>query len=89
MAADREEPGVRRGKVTLYPDNSALAKLVLSDVESTHLREWLRHRPTSPLVTNSIGVVEFRRLAARISQEALSTAVLLLACCWRASVTSS
>ena len=32
-----------------------------------------------PLVTNSIGVVELRRLAARISQEALSTAVRLVA----------
>jgi predicted nucleic acid-binding protein len=39
----------------------------------------LREHEPVPLVTNSIGVVELRRLAARINQEALSTAVRLLA----------
>jgi uncharacterized protein len=65
--------------VTLYLDTSALAKLVVSEPESVHLRHWLREHGSVPLVTNSIGVVELRRLAARISQEALSTAVRLLA----------
>jgi predicted nucleic acid-binding protein len=65
--------------VTIYLDTSALAKLAVSEPESTHLRQWLRERTSVPLVTNSIGVVELRRLAARINQEALSTAVRLLA----------
>lgn len=65
--------------VTIYLDTSALAKLVVSEPESTDLRQWLRERTSVPLVTNSIGVVELRRLAARINQEALSTAVRLLA----------
>ena len=65
--------------MTLYLDTSALAKLVVSERESPHLRHWLRKRSSAPLVTNSIGVVELRRLAARINQESLSNAVLLLA----------
>ena len=65
--------------MTLYLDASALAKLVVSERESPHLRQWLRKRSSAPLVTNSVGVVELRRMAARISQESLSNAVLLLA----------
>jgi predicted nucleic acid-binding protein len=65
--------------VAIYLDTSALAKLVVSEPESAHLRQWLGERGPVPLVTNSIGVVELRRLAARISQEALSTAVRLVA----------
>ncbi len=65
--------------VAIYLDTSALAKLVVSEPESAPLRHWLREHGPVPLVTNSIGVVELRRLAARINQEALSTAVRLLA----------
>jgi len=65
--------------VTIYLDTSALAKLVVSEPESAPLRHWLREQGPVPLVTNSIGVVELRRLAARINQQTLSTAVRLLA----------
>ena len=65
--------------MTIYLDTSALAKLVVTEAESPHLRRWLGERRSVPLVTNSIGVVELRRLAARINQEALSTVVRLLA----------
>jgi len=65
--------------VTVYLDTSALAKLVVAEAESPHLRRWLGERRSVPLVTNSIGVVELRRLAARINQQTLSTAVRLLA----------
>ena len=67
--------------MTLYLDTSALAKMVVLEPESADLRQWLRDRDTASVVTNSIGVVELRRLAARISQQALSTAVLLLVVC--------
>ncbi len=65
--------------MTIYLDTSALAKLVVSEPESAHLRQWLRERGSVPMVTNSIGVVELRRLAARVNQQVLSTAVRLLA----------
>ena len=65
--------------MTVYLDTSALAKLVVAEDESPHLRRWLGERRSVPLVTNTIGVVELRRLAARINQQTLSTAVRLLA----------
>ena len=65
--------------MTVYLDTSALAKLVVAEAESPHLRRWLGERRSVPLVTNTIGVVELRRLAARINQQTLSTAVRLLA----------
>ena len=65
--------------MTVYLDTSALAKLVVAEDESPHLRRWMCERRYVPLVTNSIGVVELRRLAARINQQTLSTAVRLLA----------
>ena len=65
--------------MSVYLDTSALAKLVVIEAESTALRTWLAERPGTPLVTNLIGAVELQRLAARVSQQALSTAVLLLA----------
>ena len=65
--------------MTVYLDTSALAKLVVAEDESPHLRRWLGERRSVPLVTNRIGVAELRRLAARINQQTLSTAVRLLA----------
>jgi len=65
--------------VSIYFDTSALAKLVLVEGESRALRAWIRARPDAPRVTNSIGVVELQRLAARVSQAALTVAVQLLA----------
>ncbi len=65
--------------MTFYFDTSALAKLVIAEKESAALRSWIAARPTTPRVTNSIGVVELQRLAARVSQAALMAAVQLAA----------
>jgi predicted nucleic acid-binding protein len=65
--------------VSLYFDTSALAKLVVAEAESTTLREWMGARPQAPRITNSVGVVELHRLAARAGQSAQSAAVRLLA----------
>jgi len=63
--------------VSIYLDTSALAKLIFNEPESEALRAWLAdHR--APLITNSVGGVELQRLAARISQQVTSAAVLLL-----------
>jgi predicted nucleic acid-binding protein len=64
--------------VTLYFDTSALAKLVVNESESVALREWLAARTGTPMVTNTVGVVELQRLAAKVSQQASAAAVLLL-----------
>ncbi|HEY0168404.1 MAG TPA: type II toxin-antitoxin system VapC family toxin [Jatrophihabitans sp.] len=61
----------------IYADTSALAKLVIAEAETPALREWIS-RQDARLVTNVIGVVELRRLTARISRQALDTATLLL-----------
>ena len=65
--------------MTLYFDASALAKLVVDEPETDVLRAWIADRPEEPHVTNTVGAVELQRLAARVSQEALSTAIQLLA----------
>jgi uncharacterized protein len=64
--------------VTLYLDTSALAKLVLVEKESGELRAWIAARASLPLITNTIGVVELQRLAAHVSQAALSASIQLL-----------
>lgn len=61
----------------IYADTSALAKLLVAEDETPALRSWIS-RQDARLVTNSIGVVELRRLAARISQQALGAATVLL-----------
>lgn len=61
----------------IYADTSALAKLVVAEAETPALRRWISEQ-SAPLVTNSIGVVELRRLAARVSRQAVDTATLLL-----------
>ncbi len=61
----------------IYADTSALAKLVVAEAETPALRQWIAEQDAR-LVTNAIGVVELRRLAARISQQALDTATVLL-----------
>lgn len=63
----------------LYLDTSALAKLVVHEAESATLRAWLADRSGTTIVTNVIGEVELRRVAARISLSAVQTATLLLA----------
>lgn len=65
--------------MSIYLDTSALAKLIVAESESGPLRAWLRSRRGVPLITNSIGAVELHRLAARVSQQAASAAMLLLA----------
>ncbi len=65
--------------MTVYLDTSALAKLVVTEQESDELRAWLQRRAGTPMITNSVGVVELQRFALRVSREALATAVLLLA----------
>jgi uncharacterized protein len=61
----------------IYADTSALAKLLIAEAETPALRDWIS-RQDARLVTNSVGVVELRRLAARVSQEALGAAIALL-----------
>jgi len=61
----------------IYADTSALAKLVVAEAETPALRRWIAEQ-SAPLVTNSIGVVELRRLAAQVSRQAVDTATLLL-----------
>jgi predicted nucleic acid-binding protein len=62
----------------IYADTSALAKLVVAEAETPALRRWISHQEAR-LVTNAVGVVELRRLAARVSQQAVDTATRLLA----------
>lgn len=62
----------------IYADTSALAKLVIAEAETPALRSWIA-KQDARLVTNAIGVVELRRLAARVSQQAVDTATTLLA----------
>ena len=61
----------------IYADTSALAKLLTAETETAALRDWIS-RQDARLVTNSIGVVELRRLAARVSQQAVGAATVLL-----------
>lgn len=65
--------------MSLYLDSSALAKLIVVEAESAALRSWLGERRDQPLMINALGAVELRRLASRVSQEATTAAVLLLA----------
>jgi prevent-host-death family protein len=64
--------------VSIYFDTSALAKLIITEDESKALREWIGARPGIARITNVVGVVELQRLAARVGQSALSSAVQLL-----------
>jgi predicted nucleic acid-binding protein len=64
--------------VTIYFDTSALAKLMLAEAETNALREWIGARSDQPLVTNTIGVVELQRLAARVDQTVVTAAIQLL-----------
>lgn len=66
----------------VYADTSALAKLIVDEPESATLRDWLRAHGVGDdllLVTNTIGAVELRRVAARLGQRFADTATRLLA----------
>lgn len=64
--------------MSIYLDTSALAKLVLAENESDALRDWVGARAGAPRITNVVGVLELQRLAARVSQSALGSAIRLL-----------
>ena len=64
--------------MSIYLDTSALAKLVVAEAESEALRNWLGRRSGAFLVTNTIGTLELQRLSARLSQEVLGAAVMIL-----------
>ncbi|MBA3529391.1 MAG: type II toxin-antitoxin system VapC family toxin [Propionibacteriaceae bacterium] len=72
----------------IYADTSALAKLVVAEAETPALRSWFASQ-SSGLVTNSVGVVELQRLAARVSPDAERTALLLLSRIDRISLTAA
>ena len=61
----------------IYADSSALAKLIRAEEQTPALRTWIS-RQDARLVTNSVGAVELRRLASRISQQASGAATVLL-----------
>ena len=61
----------------VYADTSALMKLVRAEDGTAALQRWLsEHRPR--LVTSSIGGVELRRAAARVSADRMLAAEALL-----------
>lgn len=64
--------------MSIYFDTSALAKLILAEHESEALRAWVGGRAGVPRITNVVGVVELQRLAARVDQAAVHSAVQLL-----------
>jgi predicted nucleic acid-binding protein len=63
----------------IYLDSSALVKLITEEQESRALQQWLNENRSEQMVTNMVGIVETKRVAARIDSEALSAAVLVLA----------
>lgn len=65
--------------MSIYFDTSALAKLVVTEQQTSALRAWLGRRPSEPKVTASIGVVELQRFAARVSPQAMTAAAQLIA----------
>lgn len=64
----------------IYADTSALAKLVIAEDETAALRRWLTLKlGRSTVVTNAVGDVELRRLAARAGHGVPQAAASLLA----------
>jgi predicted nucleic acid-binding protein len=62
----------------IYLDTSALVKLVIEEVESPHLEQWLVYQE-QPFTTSVLGRVELIRACRRIDPAAVATANLLLA----------
>ncbi len=48
----------------IYLDTSAMAKLIVQEVETAALVEWLGQRPDETAVTSALGRVELMRMAA-------------------------
>lgn len=63
----------------IYLDTSALAKLIVDEVESDALAAWLDERAGDVLCTSSIARVELLRAARRRSAETVPAALALLA----------
>lgn len=61
----------------IYADTSALIKLITDEAESEALRAWIAGLGEVPLATNRIGIVELKRVSARLSAPALAAAVTL------------
>lgn len=51
----------------IYLDTSALAKLVVHEVETVALGEWLRQRAAQLWVTSIVGGVELMRVVRRVA----------------------
>lgn len=62
----------------IYLDTSALVKLVVEEVESPHLEQWLVYQE-EPFTTSVIGRVELIRACRRIDPVSVATANILLA----------
>lgn len=61
----------------IYADTSALVKLLSREAESSGLHAWLSELD-DVVATNMIGVVELKRVAARIDAEAVASATVIL-----------
>lgn len=62
----------------IYLDTSALVKLVIEEVESAALEQWLVLQE-QPVTTSVIGRVELVRTCRRIEPDSVATANLLIA----------
>lgn len=62
----------------IYLDTSAIAKLLVTEAESTALRSWLNERLDMPLVTSIIGRVELLRVVGRHAPHLTDAAHTLL-----------
>jgi predicted nucleic acid-binding protein len=61
----------------IYADTSALAKLVTVEAETAALRTWLAGLPDERLTTNQVGIVELKRMAARLGPDVEAEAYVL------------
>src|SRR5437764_15239404 len=50
-----------RGTIVIYLDSSALAKLIVKEVESTALRAWLDERLSTPRYSSALARTELPR----------------------------
>jgi predicted nucleic acid-binding protein len=62
----------------IYADTSALAKLITVERETVALRAWIGERPDQSIATNSVGVVELKRMGARLGVAVAAAAGQLL-----------
>ena len=72
----------------IYADTSALMKLVRREEETDPLRAWIGDHADT-LLTNTVGVVELQRAAARVSPAGLAAARSILRAIDQIPITSS